>query len=57
MTDAELLDLVVRMRAAQKAYFKERREGNLGRDQLRLSQELERLVDKRLAERAQGSLI
>lgn len=59
MTDPELIELVVRMRAAQKAYFKERREGNSGIAQLRLSQSLERQVDLELHERAspQGSLI
>jgi hypothetical protein len=54
MTDAEILDLVRQMRAAQKGYFKARREGNQGRSELDLSRALERDVDRALAERARG---
>lgn len=54
MTDSEILNLVRRMRAAQKAYFKARREGNQGRYELDLSRTLERDVDKALTERTKG---
>jgi hypothetical protein len=54
VTDAEILDLVRRMRAAQKAYFEARREGNKGRHELDSSRALERAVDQALAERARG---
>lgn len=59
MTDAEILDLVRRMRAAQKSYFKARREGSQARSELDLSRNLEREVDKALAARfaKQGSLL
>jgi hypothetical protein len=54
MTDAEILDIVSKMRAAQKAYFKTR-----DRADLEASKDLERKVDKAMAERAaaQGALI
>ena len=49
MTDAEIIDLVRQMRAAQKAYFKTR---NL--EHLTTSKRLEREIDKELTERAAG---
>ena len=54
MTDAEIIDLVRWMRAAQKAYFKTR-----NRVDLVASKDLEAKVDKALTERAagQGKLI
>lgn len=54
MTDADILDIVSKMRAAQKAYFKTR-----DRADLEASKDLERQVDKALTERAagQGKLI
>lgn len=54
MTDAELLELVQRMRAAQRRYFETRDRGDLNK-----SKDLERQVDKALAARfsAQGALL
>lgn len=49
MTDAEIIDLVRWMRAAQKAYFKTR-----DRVDLEASKKLERQVDQALTERAAG---
>ena len=49
MTDAEIIELVRWMRAAQKAYFKTR-----ARADLETSKDLERKVDKALTERASG---
>ena len=47
MTDAELIALAVKMREAQKAYFKGRT-----REQLIASKELEAVFDKEIARRA-----
>lgn len=54
MTDAEILELVRRMREAQRRWFKDH-----DRADLRRSKELEGQVDRALAARfsAQGSLI
>ena len=52
MTDADILDLVAKMRNAQKIYFKERSSLDLQR-----SKELERQVDAALAKRKQGELL
>ena len=49
MTADEFVALTVRMRAAQKGYFKARRGGLDGRDELTLSRDLERQVDQAAA--------
>lgn len=59
MTDEELLELAVRMRAAQRHYFAMRREGGPHIKALEVSKALEREFDKAAAERfsPQGTLI
>jgi hypothetical protein len=60
MTDAEILELVRQMRAAQRHYFAVRREGGPHIEPLEESKRLERFdVDKALAARfsTQGTLI
>lgn len=54
MTDAELIELVRQMRAAQKHFFAVRRQPGDHIEALDASRRLERQVDKALAERAQG---
>jgi hypothetical protein len=57
--DAEFIELVRQMRAAQKRYFAVRREGGDHIEALEASRRLERQVDKALAEseRGQGALL
>jgi hypothetical protein len=54
MTDAEILELVRQMRAAQRHFFAVRREPGDHIEALEASRRLERQVDKALAERARG---
>jgi hypothetical protein len=59
MTDEQILDLVLRMRKAQRHFFNVRREGGNDRAALEASKDLERQVDRALAARfaKQGSLL
>lgn len=59
MTDEQILELVQRMRAAQRQFFAARREGGNDRKALDESRRLEREVDKALAARfsPQGGLL
>ena len=59
MTDEQILELVLRMRKAQRHFFAVRREGGNDRAALEKSKDLERQVDKALATRfsPQGSLL
>jgi hypothetical protein len=52
MTDAELVDLAVKMREAQRKYFANRSTGNL-----HAAKELELAFDRAVRGRTQGSLI
>lgn len=52
MTDAELIELVRQMRAAQSLFFQNRAD----RDALNRARELERKVDAAIIARKQGSL-
>ena len=59
MTDEEILELVCRMREAQRHFFAVRRKPGDHIESLEASRRLERQVDRVLAERFsdQGSLI
>ncbi len=59
MTDEQILELVRRMREAQRHFFAVRREPGDHIEALNASRHLERQVDRALAARfsAQGSLI
>lgn len=59
MTDEHILELVLRMRKAQRHFFAVRREGGNDRAALEASKDLERQVDKALAARfaSQGVLL
>lgn len=52
MKPADFLDLVVRMRGAQRAYFRERKAGNDAGQLLSEARELERRVDRAIEEAA-----
>jgi hypothetical protein len=54
MIDAEIIELVRQMRAAQKHFFAMRREPGDHIEALEASRRLERQVDKVLAERDRG---
>jgi hypothetical protein len=54
MVDAEIIELVRRMRAAQKHFFAVRREPGDHIEAPEASRRLERQVDKALAERDRG---
>lgn len=54
MSDAEIIELVQRMREAQRHFFAVRRQPGDHIEALDASRRLERQVDKALAERARG---